>query len=446
VSRLELPLVTGGRAATLTESRVEAPVVALLTLGCKLNQAETEAMARELHDAGFAVADRPVAAAGYIINSCAVTHVADRKSRHLVRLAKRLAPGAPVVLTGCYPEAAGHERAAEASGADIVVASREKHGSVQALIEALPRTAVAPLAGPPTRRTRAFIKAQEGCNDLCAFCIVPYTRGREVSLSPAVVAERVRQREADGVQEVVITGTQLGAWGRDTGVEGGPAALIEHLLANTTVPRIRFSSLQPQDITPRLLALWEDPRLCRHFHLALQSGSAATLARMRRRYSATDYRQALARIRAAIPGVAITTDVIAGFPGETEAEFEESFAFCREAGFAGMHVFPYSSRSRTGASRLLGHLPPAVKHERVERLLALARESAAAFARSRIGAVEAVLWEDETGEPGVWSGLTDTYIRVHASGDERLRNRILPASVVREHADGLWGDVRGVVD
>lgn len=445
MSRIELPLAGSG-SVPAQPAAAGSPVVALLTLGCKLNQAETEAMARDLRAAGFAVADRPVAAAGYIINSCAVTHVAERKSRHLVRLAKRLAPEAPVVLTGCYPEAAGRERAAEASGADVVVASNEKDRSIQALLQAMPSATGTAPGRPATGRTRAFIKAQEGCNDLCAFCIVPYTRGREVSVAPQLVAQRVREREDEGVQEVVITGTQLGAWGRDTGTEGGPAVLIEHLLANTTVPRIRFSSLQPQDITPRLLALWDDPRLCRHFHLALQSGSAATLARMRRRYSAGDYGQALARLRAAIPGVAITTDVIAGFPGETDEQFEESYAFCREAAFAGMHVFPYSSRRRTGAARMPGHVAHAVRRERADRLLALARESAAAFARSRIGCVEAVLWEDETAEAAVWSGLTDTYLRVYARGSDRLRNRILPAGIQSEHGDGLWGDVRGVVD
>jgi threonylcarbamoyladenosine tRNA methylthiotransferase MtaB len=423
--------------------------VALLTLGCKLNQAETEGMARAFVERGFIVVDRPAAAAGFIINSCAVTHVAERKSRHLVRLAKRLSPGAPVVLTGCYPEAAGRERAEADSGADAIIPGPRKSESVDALLAAMSsapgaRTAVpapGPVGGQPLR-TRAFVKAQEGCNDVCAFCIVPYTRGRERSIPPAEVAAAVREREVAGVLEVVITGTQLGAYGRDCGIEEGPAALIATLLAETSVPRIRFSSLQPQDITPRLLALWEDPRLCRHFHLALQSGCERTLQRMRRRYSAERYREALAEIRAAVPGVAITTDVIVGFPGETDADFEESYEFCQRAGFAGMHVFPYSGRGRTLAQRLPARVPEGVKRARVERLLALAHASGHAFAAAAVGTTPSVLWE-ERGPDGAWRGLTDTYLRVRAISGADLRNRILAARVTRAADGELWGDVPG---
>ena len=384
--------------------------VAVLTLGCKLNQAESEAIARELLAAGCRVVDRPAAADAFVINSCSVTHVADRKSRHLVRLARRLSPEATVLLTGCYPETAGAEIAL-ATGADIVVPSRDKAAVVQRLLAhrttgngqwagmatgnrsapggatgrgvvgsgsasgggagesvaddepallspppvvsggdllpvlpaAAPEDADAfPHAGSGGLRTRAFVKAQEGCNDVCAFCIVPRTRGRERSIPPEDVAAIVAARERDGAREVVITGTQLGAYGRDLdAMRYGPAAVIRAVLGETAVPRIRFSSLQPQDITPELLALWEDPRLCRHFHLALQSGSESVLRRMRRRYTISRFREAMEMIRAFVPDVAITTDIIVGFPGETEAEAEESLDFCREAGFALMHVFPY---------------------------------------------------------------------------------------------------------
>src|SRR5215216_3831475 len=263
--------------------------VAVLTLGCKLNQAESDAIARELSAAGCTVIDRPASADAFIINSCSVTHVADRKSRHMVRLARRLSPEATIVLTGCFPETAGYD-AALATGADIVVPSRDKAEVVRRLFAHRPpggdRSTVAGTSG----HTRAFVKAQEDCNDLCAFCIVPRTRGRERSISPEDVVAVVREREAEGAQEVVITGTQLGAYGRDLDSQHyGPAAVIRALLAETSVPRIRFSSLQPQDISPELLALWEDPRLCRHFHLALQSGSATVLQRMRRRYSKQQY-------------------------------------------------------------------------------------------------------------------------------------------------------------
>ena len=432
----------------------QARVVSILTLGCKLNQAESDAIARELQGLGFFVVDRPVAASAYVINTCSVTSVADKKSRHLVRLSRRLSPDATIVLTGCYPETAGMTQAL-ATGADIVVPSRDKHEVVARLLAARPAgeplmppgggsEAFAPSSAARSARTRAFVKAQEGCNDVCAFCIVPRTRGRERSIAPLDVADVVRQREAAGVQEVVITGTQLGAYGRDfDGFTYGPAGLIGTLLAETSVPRIRFSSLQPQDITPELLELWSDPRLCRHFHLALQSGSEPVLRRMRRRYTLGRYREALAMIRRAVPGAAITTDVIAGFPGETAEEAAESLRFCREAAFAQMHVFPYSRRPGTTANVLGDHVPEPLKRARVAELLTLAAESATAFRRHHIGTVLPVLWEERAADEQlgpVWEGLTDTYVRVFARSGRDLRNRLEPARLVSDAADGIWAE------
>lgn len=405
--------------------------VAVLTLGCKLNQADSEAIARELMARGCEVIDRPSTADAYIINTCSVTHVADRKSRHLVRLARRLGgPTAPIALTGCYPETAGAAVARE-TGADLVLGNRDKPALVASLL-GYGRSAVAPPARP--LRTRAFVKAQEGCNDVCAFCIVPRTRGREVSVPVRRVVEEVLEREAAGVQEVVITGTQLGAYGRDLGAT--PADLIRALLAETSVPRIRFSSLQPQDMTPELVALWQDPRLCRHFHLALQSGCDATLARMRRRYDTRRFREAVELVRAAVPGAAITTDVIVGFPGETWSEFEASVAFCQEIGFSGIHVFPYSRRQGTTADKLPGHVPPDIKRERVRRMLGLAEASARRFREAHVGRIVSVLWETRVRDEAsgdVWEGLTDDYVRVRARSSADLMNRITGARVV---ADG----------
>ena len=253
-----------------------------------------------------------------------------------------------------------------------------------------------PSAGCPTPpgagglRTRAFIKIQEGCNELCAFCIVPYTRGREVSVPIEEVVRNVQAREADGVLEVVLTGTQLGNYGRDLGwSEQGPRRLLESLLARTRIPRIRLSSLQAQDITPELLRLWDDPRLCPHFHLPLQSGSDAVLAPMRRRYTAGQFRAAVDLIRSQVPGVAITTDVIAGFPGETEEDFEATYRLCEELAFAQMHCFPYSRRPHTGAEKMTGHLPVEVRRARLERLLSLANTLSDRFRSRHIGSVAA---------------------------------------------------------
>lgn len=440
-------LIPKARALNVDERSVLPRSVAVLTLGCKLNQAESEAIARALAAAGCQVVDRPAAVDAYVINSCSVTHVADRKSRHLVRLARRLAPQATIILTGCYPETAG-TAAALSTGADIVIPSRDKAEVVRTLLAAPPPVApvsIAAAGATGSGRTRAFIKAQEGCNDVCAFCIVPRTRGRERSVPPAEVVATVRERERGGVQEVVITGTQLGAYGRDLDPQRyGPATVIRAVLAETTVPRIRFSSLQPQDITPELLTLWEDPRLCRHFHLALQSGCDAVLRRMRRRYTIARYREALELIRACVPDAAITTDVIVGFPGETEAEAAESLAFCREVGFAQIHVFPYSRRPSTTAHLMRDHVSEPVKRARMEAMLALARESAAAYRRRYLGRTVPVLWErrvrDGNGPLPVWEGLTDTYVRVYMRSAENLVNHLIPVRLVGEAEDGLWGE------
>ena len=421
-----------------------APVrtVAVLTLGCKLNQAESEAIARELQHAGCVVLDRPAAADAFIINSCSVTPVADRKSRHLVRLARRLAPSATVLLTGCFPESAGMDTAL-ATGADLVVPSRDKAEVVRRLFAQRPPGGG--VVSVPALRTRAFVKAQEGCNDVCAFCIVPRTRGRERSVNADEVVAIVREREAEGIQEVVITGTQLGAYGRDLDPERfGPAAVIRALLAETAVPRIRSSSLQPQDITPELLSLWEDPRLCRHFHLALQSGSAAVLERMRRRYTKAQYWRALTAIRTLLPDAAVTTDVLVGFPGESDAEHEESLAFCREAGFAQTHVFPYSRRPGTSANLLPDHVPTEQKRDRLQTMQSLARESGAAFRRRYLGRTAVVLWEGApvtADGPPSWDGLTDNYIRVRTHSTANLRNRLLPVRLIGEGDDALDGEL-----
>src|SRR6266540_673072 len=352
----------------------QTPTVSVLTLGCKLNQADSEAIARRLAGEGVRITDRPTPGAeAFVINTCSVTHVADHKARHLVRMARRLSPGAEIILTGCYAETAPIN-VAELTGADAVLRNVDKPAIADRLVERL-RARGEPSAGCPTPvqshlRTRAFVKIQEGCNELCAFCIVPYTRGREVSVPIDRVVEEVRAREADGVIEVVLTGTQLGNYGRDLGWrEHGPRRLLEALLARTSVPRIRLSSLQAQDISPELIDLWADRRLCPHFHLPLQSGSDRVLGPMRRRYTAERYRAALARVRKRVADVAITTDVIAGFPGEGEEDFEATISLCREAGFAAIHAFPYSRRPHTGAALMDGQLRPAVRRSRLERLL-----------------------------------------------------------------------------
>jgi threonylcarbamoyladenosine tRNA methylthiotransferase MtaB len=422
----------------------EQPTVSVLTLGCKLNQSDSEAIARRLAGEGVRVVDRPVKGAeAFVINTCSITHVADRKARHLARLARRLSPEAEIVLTGCYAETAPAD-IGEVIGADEVLVNADKLSIPDRLLERL-RGRGDPYSGCPTPvrnplRTRAFIKIQEGCDELCAFCIVPYTRGREQSVPIDEVVRQVQEREADGVIEVVLTGTQLGNYGRDLGwprSEQGPRRLLAKLLERTSIPRIRLSSLQAQDIYPDLLTLWRDARLCPHFHLPLQSGSDAVLAPMRRRYTSDEYRNALARIREYVPDVAVTTDVIAGFPGETAADFAETLALCEEAGFANMHCFPYSRRPHTGADKMEGHLPPPVRRERLEQLLAVQHSSSQTWRERHLGRTLNVLWEEDSG--GRWQGLTANYLRVYARSDAELTNRLTPTRLERLEGEGVLG-------
>ena len=291
------------------------------------------------------------------------------------------------------------------------------------------------------------MKVQEGCNDVCAFCIVPRTRGREVSRSIEDVAGDVVAAHARGAREVVLTGTQLGAWGRDLPEPLTPRDLIAGVLSRTETPRLRFSSLQPQDITPELVALWDDPRLMPHFHLALQSGADPVLARMRRRYDVAAYRAALDRIRAAVPDAAVTTDVIAGFPGETEEDFASTLALCREAAFARIHAFPYSPRARTAAASMPDQVPVEVRKERMARLLALADELGAAFRGRFAGTIRPVLWEETraTPEGPRWHGLTDNYISVYGETEGEPAGRITPAALGAPLADGLAVRVEAAV-
>lgn len=421
------------------------PVAAILTLGCKLNIADSEELARGLRNAGYDVVDRVCEADAYVVNTCSVTHVADAKSRRLIRSVQRLSPGAPVAVTGCYPQSAGFDAIA-ALGAGFVAGTRDsdKAALIEFVTAQRPATPNLAPARPASLHTRAFVKAQEGCNDVCAFCIVPQTRGREESRSIAQVTAEVTRAVDSGAREVVITGTQLGAWGRDLEPQLAPADLIAGILEETNVVRLRFSSLQPQDITPKLLALWEDPRLMPHFHLALQAGSDATLRAMRRRYTVAQYREAAARIRAVVPAAAITTDVIAGFPGETDDDFAQTLAFCEEMAFARVHCFPYSRRSRTTAARSPGQLAPPVIQERMRRLLSTAERLSQRFRESQRGTTRTALWEGERKTPGgtFAHGYTDNYMPVYGNCKD-ITNRVTPVVIGPVYHDGVWGTLPG---
>jgi threonylcarbamoyladenosine tRNA methylthiotransferase MtaB len=442
-----------------------SPVVAILTLGCKLNQADSQALARELLAHGCQVIDRAAPADAVIVNACSVTHVADRKSRHLVRMARRLAPEATIVLTGCYEQNGSGDDLGQRLGADLLVANADKPAIAQRLLRRWQErgrlddglAAIQPSDG---LRTRASIKIQEGCNEVCSFCIVPHTRGRETSVPIRDVIAQVLARQAEGTKEVVLTGTQLGNYGRDLGLAQGLKDLLAALLAETSVPRLHLSSLQAQDIGEDLLRLWQNRRLCRHFHLPLQSGSDRILAAMRRRYTVDEFRRAVGLIRRWLPDVAITTDVIVGFPGEGDEDFQHTDDLCQELAFAAIHVFPYSRRPGTLAALAKEQVPHAVKRQRLERMLYLARTSADAFHARFQGRTLEVLWEDartsQHGQPPLWRGLTDNYLRVYTCAEDGsasgcrpgldLANRLLPVRLGEPLGDGLWGELQPAAD
>lgn len=394
--------------------------IAIETLGCKLNQAETEALQRQFVREGFELVQHPAEADVYILNTCTVTHTADAKARHLLRMARRQNPDIFIIATGCYAQRAAAEIKAIA-GVDCVVDNREKSNLLQGLknIPQKEQNKIKQATEPAPFRTRSFLKIQDGCQNFCSYCIVPFVRSGETSEPSASIIDEIRQRTNEGYQEVVLTGTRVGGYYCEgLGLQG----LLQRILDETKIPGVRLSSLQPQEISPALIKLWRDSRLCPHFHLSLQSGSAGVLKRMNRRYTPDEYRQAVELIRKEVAGVAITTDVIVGFPGETDAEFEESLEFCKQMGFARIHVFSYSPRSGTAAAKMAGQVQDKVKKERSRKMLALAEESAHKFRESFTGELMDVLWEKQT-DDGDWTGITGNYIRVFAKSDRNLSNK-----------------------
>ncbi len=428
-----------------------APTVSIQTHGCKLNQADSEELARSFIQAGYRMAGPSEPADIYILNTCTVTHVADAKARQAIRAAKRRNPNALVVATGCYAQRSPGEVSA-VTGVDLVAGNTEKERLVEMVMAARCGSALAPApAGldapvPPNLRgigrTRAMVKIQEGCNQVCAYCIVPKVRGRERSIPPEKLVRQVAKRVGEGYKEVVLTGTQLGSYGFD--LEGASlTSLLRRLLEETGIARLRVSSLQPQEITPGLLGLWQDARLCPHFHMPLQSGSDAVLERMRRRYTSGQYADAADRVRSKLPAASITADVIVGFPGESEAQFRQSLRFVEGLDFAGLHVFPYSTRPGTSAAYMGPSVDEPAKRSRMEAMLELAEVQAAAFRSRSIGDTRPVLWERTQVLDGrlVCLGLTDNYLRVQAEGDHSLLNRITPVLLTGELGEDMVAQV-----
>lgn len=420
----------------------QSPKVAFYTLGCKLNQSETESLADKLRGAGYQIVAPGDVADIYVANTCTVTHVADRKSRHWLRMVRRRNPQAFIIATGCYAQRVPRELVPLA---DVVLGNEEKLRLPQIVGQKfgpVVGSCVADVSQPPCSegvvRKRTMIKIQDGCRYSCAYCIVPYVRPHEYSLPVSEIIEKIKTKEAKGCKEVVLTGATVGRYNHDG---AGIRVLLERILENTHIERLRLSSLQPQELSDELLSLWQDKRLCRHFHLALQSGSGTVLRRMKRCYSPADYRAAAQRIQQAVPGVAITTDVIVGFPGESDEEFEESHDFCRQIGLADIHVFPFSPRKGTLAADMDGQSKDSVKKKRGQRMLKLADEARQTFYRQFLGHTLPVLWERKTRlHNGIYSGLTDNYIRVYVQGDASMVNMVMPVRLKGVCSNGMQGE------
>ncbi len=402
--------------------------IAIYTLGCKVNQYETQALERELLRRGHTLADFAQKADAYIINTCTVTAVSDKKSRNLIRRARKNAPDAVVAVCGCYAQT--DPDAVAALGVDVVAgtsgrmafldlveqAALEKAGQLIAVDDAMKRRVFEPLeAGGLEGRTRALLKVQDGCVNFCSYCIIPYARGPLRSLPLADAAAQARALEAEGYRELVLTGIEISSWGAELRDGSSLIDLVEAVCAAVPSLRVRLGSLEPRTITGdfcrRAAAL---PNLCPHFHLSLQSGCDATLKRMNRKYDTARYFQSVELLRAHFERPAVTTDLIVGFPQETEEEFSATLAFMARCRFSSMHIFPYSRRTGTPAAAMEGQIPNEEKEARARRASALAESMEGDYLRSLVGCVLPVLFEEE--KNGLWKGHAPNYTAVLAPG------------------------------
>ena len=403
----------------------------IITLGCRLNHAESALLHARLHDAGYTLVPHGQPADLAIINTCTVTAVADAKARKLIRRIARAQPEATLIVTGCLAQRDPYALL-DLPGVTAVVPNTRK----LRLPDFLPGL-VAPLF-PTTylpSRTRAFLKIQDGCDHCCAFCVVPDARGQPVSKPmPDVIAE-VKLLADSGVQELVLCGIRLGAYGGDH-EDHTLAALLRQLRA-IHLPRLRLSSIEPMDLGEDLLSEAADhPTLCQHLHLPLQAGDNDVLQAMGRRYTTVSFAALVQRVRDIWPDAAMTTDIMVGFPGETNEQFQRSLAFVREMAFSRVHVFPYSPRPGTPAAQLAGQVPTAAKRDRTQQMLALADELESRAAERWVGRQVSVLFE-ERGQKGL-TGHTEHYLRLHADGPDEWIGRILPVTPHRAEAAELY--------
>ena len=420
---------------------------AFYTLGCKTNQYETQAMEHLLLEKGHEIGSFEEACDGYVINTCSVTAVADKKNRAVIRRCRRDNPQAVIAVCGCYSQ---HDpEAVRALDIDVIGGSGQRQAFVEMLLDAagekrheeqldnaLGRREFECLpAGGLEERTRAMLKVQDGCVNFCTYCIIPYTRGPIRSAPLEVAVAQAKELAVRGYREIVLTGIEIAGWGQDQPGKPELALLVEEICKAVPDLRIRLGSLEPRVVTEdfcrRLSAF---PNLCPQFHLSMQSGSDTVLSRMKRKYDTARYYQSVELLRKFFPECAVTTDMIVAFPGETEEEFAESLAFIRKCAFADMHIFPYSRRPGTPADKMPGQHNNATKEARSRAAIALAEEMSRAYREGFVGRTLEVLFEEREGE--FYTGHAPNYIKVYARG-ENLHNEIRTVTVLEVYRDGV---------
>ena len=426
--------------------------IAFYTLGCKTNQYETQAMERLLVDMGHTIGSFDEGCDAYVINTCSVTAVADKKNRAMIRRCRRDNPDAIIGVCGCYSQ---HDaEAVRALGADVIGGSGQRQQFVELLLAAastkqkqeevdvaLRRREFEILpAGGLEERTRAMLKVQDGCVNFCTYCIIPYTRGPIRSAPVELAVEQAKNLAARGYREIVVTGIEIASWGADLPGKPEVTNLIEAICNAVPHLRIRLGSLEPRIVTvdfcDRLCKL---PNLCPQFHLSMQSGCDTVLQRMKRKYDTARYYESVRLLKEYFPGCAVTTDMIVAFPGETEEEFEASLDFIRKCAFADMHIFPYSRRPGTPADKMPGQHNNATKEARSRAAIAVAEEMSRAYRDNLIGTQLEVLFEETDGE--YFTGHAMNYVKVYAKG-ENLHNEIREVTVTNIYKDGVLGVIR----
>ncbi|RBP45491.1 tRNA (N(6)-L-threonylcarbamoyladenosine(37)-C(2))-methylthiotransferase MtaB [Garciella nitratireducens] len=428
--------------------------VAFYTLGCKVNTYDTEALAEIFEKEGYTIVNFHEKADVYVINTCTVTNLGDRKSRQMIRKAKKINTDAIIVVAGCYAQTAPEELI-KIPEVNLVIGNKDRKNIVGLVEKILERkkdkiNAVSNIMKEADfeelsvhemkGKTRAFIKIQEGCNQFCSYCIIPYARGPIRSRKPESVLKEVKKLAESDYNEVVLTGIHVASYGKDLG-QGSLLQLMQEIHKIEEIQRIRLSSLEPRLLTEDFLkSLSELDKFCPHFHISLQSGSDRILKAMKRKYTTAEYKQYVKNVRKYFPLASITTDIMVGFPGEGEEEFQETYHFAKEIAFSKIHVFKYSPRKGTPAAKYPNQVKGEIKEERSKKLIALAEKMEREYYKQFIGTTKKILFEQEVpSRNGYYEGLTDNYIRVFAKSSEDIKGQIksiLLEKIWKDHVEG----------